>query len=115
MVVIDAPPTLAVSDTPIMAGQVDGVVLVVDTTHTRTRMLQVVLQSLERVQANVVGAILNKYRGSRFSYGYGYDYGAYYGYGSGYGYGESPNGTGPTGIRNRLKRIGRAMLPGSRR
>lgn len=108
MVILDAPPTLAVSDTQIMAGQVDGVLVIVDTSRTRTKMLENVFQSLTQVQANVIGAALNKYRSSRFSYGYGY--GTYYGYG---GYGEIENDMSQKGARRFLRRLRESVWPGA--
>jgi non-specific protein-tyrosine kinase len=58
MVLLDAPPVLAASDAPILATKADGVVLVVSAGRTRRDSVQVAKATLERVNANLVGAVL---------------------------------------------------------
>lgn len=60
IVLIDSPPLLAVSDALAVSSLVDGTVLVVQGRSTRAKELRVALDALERVDAHVVGAVLNK-------------------------------------------------------
>jgi len=58
MVLLDAPPVLAVSDAAILATKVDGVLLVVSAGQTRRDSVQVAKSKLEKVNANLLGAVL---------------------------------------------------------
>ena len=58
VVLLDAPPVLAVSDAVILATKVDGVLLVVSAGQTRRESVQVAKGKLEKVNANLVGAVL---------------------------------------------------------
>ncbi|MGI9146213.1 MAG: polysaccharide biosynthesis tyrosine autokinase [Chloroflexota bacterium] len=58
-VIFDAPPLLAVSDAAHLAGQMDGVVLVVDAKRTRQVDVTEATSMLHNVQANLLGAVLN--------------------------------------------------------
>jgi capsular exopolysaccharide synthesis family protein len=60
IVLIDSPPLLAVSDALAVSSLVDGTVLVVQGRTTRAKELRVALDALERVDAHIVGAVLNK-------------------------------------------------------
>lgn len=57
MVLLDAP-VLAVSDAAILATKADGVLLVVSAGQTRRESVQVAKTKLEKVNANLVGAVL---------------------------------------------------------
>ena len=85
IVLIDTPPILAVSDTSAVAGQADGIVLVV-TKGTPLRRLEDVRDRLEFVGTPLLGYIFNRSDPNDRSYGYKS------GYGYGYGYGSSPDG-----------------------
>lgn len=58
-VVIDAPPLIPVTDAAVLAQKVGGVVLVVGTGKIKTQDLQKSLSSLELVDANIMGVVLN--------------------------------------------------------
>jgi len=58
MLLIDAPPLMAVSDAAILASKVDGVVLVVSAGQTRRDSVQAAKAKLEKVNARLVGAVL---------------------------------------------------------
>ena len=58
MVLLDAPPVLAVSDAAILATKADGVLLVVSAGQTRRESVQMAKTKLEKVNANLVGAVL---------------------------------------------------------
>jgi non-specific protein-tyrosine kinase len=59
-VVIDSPPILPVSDPCILAGIVDGVLLVVDAGRTRGQQTTEALTRLEQAGARVLGAVVNR-------------------------------------------------------
>jgi len=64
-VLIDAPPTGVVSDALILAGQVDGTLLVLDVRKTRKRSLRESRRSLEAVGANLLGTVVNNAKDGR--------------------------------------------------
>jgi protein-tyrosine kinase len=75
IVLIDAPPVLAVTDSQIIASLCDGVIFVVHATKSKTHQVKKAKDQLERVRANVLGVVLNgKKRSSEralYSYYYG--------------------------------------------
>lgn len=77
-VVLDTPPVNAVTDAAVLATFSDGVVLVIESGRTSYGAVTHAKQTLERVGANVIGAVLNKMRPGRTGEGYGYEY--YYRY-----------------------------------
>jgi len=81
MVIIDSPPALMVSDSSIISGSVDGVVIVACAGRsTRTALLRT-LRNLRRHQAKILGVVLNMVntKSSEYYYAYGYYGGKYYG------------------------------------
>jgi non-specific protein-tyrosine kinase len=79
IVLVDSPPTLVVADSPILAAQLDGVILVVDAFGTRSSSLRAALNSLRATQVNIVGVVSNKVKRSRLAFGYpNYYYDTYY-------------------------------------
>jgi len=81
MVIIDSPPALMVSDSSIISGSVDGVVVVACAGRsTRTALLRT-LRNLRRHQAKILGVVLNMVntKSSEYYYAYGYYGGKYYG------------------------------------
>lgn len=72
-VVIDAPPLLPVTDASILAQMVGGVVMVVGTRKLGTRDFEEALRSLQFVQANLLGLVMNFLPSKgpdAYSYGY---------------------------------------------
>jgi capsular exopolysaccharide synthesis family protein len=59
-VLIDSPPTEAVSDPMIIAAQADAVLLVLDSEETSKRSLQRAMHDLKAVGANVLGTVINR-------------------------------------------------------
>ena len=59
LVLIDAPPVLAVADCLPLCRQVDGVILVIRFGSTRRRSLQRAKDQLQKVGAHVVGVVIN--------------------------------------------------------
>ncbi|SDO06102.1 CpsD/CapB family tyrosine-protein kinase [Alkalicoccus daliensis] len=58
-VIFDAPPVNAVTDPQIIAGLVDGTILVVRSGQTEEEHAQKAVESLRKVDANILGAVLN--------------------------------------------------------
>jgi non-specific protein-tyrosine kinase len=62
ILLFDAPPVLAVSDTALLASNLDGVLLVVSAGHTRRDHALRAKELLEKVRVRVVGAVLTNAR-----------------------------------------------------
>lgn len=60
LVLIDAPPTIAVTDAAVMAVKVDGIVLVIDSTSVRPEMAQKAKDLLVKASGHILGVILNR-------------------------------------------------------
>ncbi len=81
-IIIDSPPVLAVTDATIMAGLVDGVVLIAESGRTHRAGLMRTRAILENAGARILGVVLNKLdmrREGYYGYGYGYHYYSQYG------------------------------------
>lgn len=59
LILLDAPPVVAVSDAAVLASKVDGVVLVLNAGHTKRDLARRAKETLEKAHANIVGAVLN--------------------------------------------------------
>ncbi len=81
LLIIDSPPVLPVTDAAVLATEVDAVVLVALAGSTTQRDVRRSLETLARVDAPMVGAVLNgasehdSYVYYRYGYTYGYDHG----------------------------------------
>jgi capsular exopolysaccharide synthesis family protein len=77
-VLVDTPPAQVVSDPIVVAAQGDGVLLVLDSQRTSKRSVRQLIQSVEAVEARVLGTIMNNVRNSDSDtyhrYGYAYTY-----------------------------------------
>jgi Mrp family chromosome partitioning ATPase len=86
-IIFDTPPVLAVTDAVVLAGKVDGVVIVVKAGETHKNAILRAKELLESARAsNILGAVLNMVEHGKTS-GYYYYYRQYYGkkYGKYYG------------------------------
>ena len=72
VVLLDSPPALAVTDAPVLARQVDGVLLIVDTGATRRQAAASAQETLNKVGAKVLGVALNRLKPKGSSYYYYY-------------------------------------------
>ena len=72
---IDAPPVGVVSDATVISKNVDGVMYVVGANETDLSHVQIGIENLKKADANVLGAVLNKYEATQPNYAY---YGYYY-------------------------------------
>lgn len=70
LVLIDAPPVVAVSDASVMATKVDGVLLVLKAGQTKRDYARQAKETLEKVNAHVVGAVLNNVASDAVMQGY---------------------------------------------
>lgn len=83
-VIVDTAPLGQVIDCAIMAPVLDGIVIVVDTTHNSYKLERRVQNQLEKSGGKILGVVLNRvdfkdkngYYGKAYGYG-GYDYGGY--------------------------------------
>jgi polysaccharide biosynthesis transport protein len=64
-ILIDAPPLLAVADSLTLAQLADGVILVADAERTHRSAVQQTRQLLHRVNARMIGAVLNNFDASK--------------------------------------------------
>jgi non-specific protein-tyrosine kinase len=77
MLIVDSPPTMALSDAAVLSTQTDAVLLVLDASKTRQEVAKRALDSLTQVKARVAGVVLNRMptRGAgAYYYYYGYNY-----------------------------------------
>jgi capsular exopolysaccharide synthesis family protein len=70
MVLFDAPPIIAVTDAAVLASRVDGVLLVVKAGGTKRDHAQKAKALLEKVNAHLVGAVLNNVKMDTSYYSY---------------------------------------------
>jgi succinoglycan biosynthesis transport protein ExoP len=85
-VIIDAPPTLGIADSLIIAHVAAGTIMVVGSASTRRAVIRDSVKRLMSARARIVGVVLNKFDPKMAGYGYGY--GAGYGSYSYYAYGD---------------------------
>jgi receptor protein-tyrosine kinase len=71
-VIIDTPPVNAVTDASILAAAANATVVVVEQGRTTVPALKHAREMLDRVNAHIIGAVMNKVRASSGSYYYGY-------------------------------------------
>lgn len=81
LVLVDAPPALAISDPLEIASAVSGVLIVLEPGKANMGGVQRLLDALDLAGGTVVGVAFNKLDPRRMENGYGYGYG--YGYGRG--------------------------------
>jgi succinoglycan biosynthesis transport protein ExoP len=74
LVVIDTPPVLPVTDSQVIAGFVDGMVLVVEAGETRQTAVKRAAELLSQTRCRMLGAVLNKIDQSKKGFNYYYYY-----------------------------------------
>ncbi|MFQ9309626.1 MAG: CpsD/CapB family tyrosine-protein kinase [Paraclostridium sordellii] len=70
---IDAPPIGIITDAGIVSTYTDGTMLIVASKEVDIEMVKIAKSRLEKVNANILGIVLNKFEESNSSYGY-YNY-----------------------------------------
>lgn len=73
-VIVDTPPVNAVTDASVLAASASGTILVVEQRRTTVAALIRAKQTLDRVGAHTIGAVMNKLRASSGTYAYEYGY-----------------------------------------
>lgn len=76
LMILDTPPTLSAADVSILAPLVDGCLLVVEVNKTRRAALVQTVARLQKVNANVLGTVINRLKPGRandYHYTYYYD------------------------------------------
>jgi capsular exopolysaccharide synthesis family protein len=73
IVLIDTPPTLAVTDAAVLVPFVDGVLLVMKPGQTHLAAARQIVEQFRRLKANLLGVVLNNVDLHRSSYGYYYN------------------------------------------
>ncbi|MCE7979629.1 MAG: polysaccharide biosynthesis tyrosine autokinase [Caldilinea sp. CFX5] len=76
--VVDAPPLLAVTDAQVLANDVQGVLLVVNTEKTPRAMVARGAEAIQRANGRILGVVLNRLSSSARGYYYYYDSYSYY-------------------------------------
>ena len=105
VLILDSPPATALADAAVLATQTDGILLVLDAGNTRREAGQRAIEALERVQARVLGAVLNRLPASGGGYYYYYYYHARYHAGDD----NKPEGGAPTGRNLRWRELWQRM------
>lgn len=76
VIIIDSSPVMGIADAPLLSRFVDGVIFVVEANRASSLQASAALRRLSEINANVVGAIMTKYRalnaGDPFEYQYKY-------------------------------------------
>jgi len=78
ILLFDSPPALAVTDPVVLGREMDGVIIVIDAGTTREPALAHIVSEMQRVQAHIVGVVLNRFRRRSDSGYYYYYYNRYY-------------------------------------
>lgn len=81
IIIFDAPPVLAVTDSAILSQLAQGVLLVIDTSRTTRASVSRAVETLAHAKANLFGVVFNRMMRDARSYGYYYydSYDRYYG------------------------------------
>jgi capsular exopolysaccharide synthesis family protein len=92
-IILDSPPTSAVTDPAVLGNLSDGVVLVVKAGETTREAAMHARKQLVAAKARLFGVVVNAIDFSNPAYGYEYYYRNYYRYGYTYGNGPDPKAT----------------------
>ena len=71
-IILDTPPVQAVTDSQILSTKADGTILVVRAERTKKDSVQNAINLLKKVNANIIGTVLNGVEASRNKYYYYY-------------------------------------------
>ena len=79
IILIDSPPIVVVTDALVLANEVDGVIMVLNFGEVTRETAKQAKQLLEKVNANILGVVLNKIDMEKEGHYYPYNYYYYYG------------------------------------
>ena len=105
-IIIDSPPTLAVTDPVVLSTRADSVLLVSQAGSIRKNQLKAAVEQLREVKANLIGVVLNRVSGKTSGYFY-YNY-----YNTSYYQDEE---TGDSESRSKRRRKKRKLAAGERK
>ena len=71
-IVLDTPPVQAVTDSQVLAAKADGTIIVIKAEKTKKDSVQSAINLLKKVNANIIGTVLNGIDNSRSKYYYYY-------------------------------------------
>lgn len=74
LVLVDAPPLLALADAEVLSGTVDATIFVIEAGRNSSKNAKRAIDRLVRGGGNVIGAVLTKYNSTEQGYGYDYNY-----------------------------------------
>ncbi|MEM6460957.1 MAG: polysaccharide biosynthesis tyrosine autokinase [Pseudomonadota bacterium] len=74
IVVLDSPPVMGLSDSPILARMVEGTLLVVSADGVTRKSAQAAVKRLKTVGGHLFGAALSRFSANKFEYAYSYRY-----------------------------------------
>lgn len=80
LIIVDAPPVLAVTDATVLASKADGVILVIDLMLSDRNAAKQAVSSLRAVNARILGAVISGLEPARKRYGYRHYHDRYYYY-----------------------------------
>jgi len=75
VIIVDAPPVLAVADPILLAAHAEVAILIVSTNQTDRRALLRAIDALKQSGVTIAGTVLNRFDASAAYAGYGYGYG----------------------------------------
>lgn len=81
VIVIDSSPILGIADAPLLSRFVDAVLVVIEANDASVGSTRAAIRRLHDAKANVVGAVLTKFKSLQAGEDYNYQYG-YYTYGA---------------------------------
>lgn len=105
VVILDGPPVMGLADAPMVAGAVNGALLVIEAGKTGRSQASAAARRLEMANAHVLGVALTKFDAREASYGYGYAYEYDYSYGGSGSGGGSRTPTVLDNLRGQAKRF----------
>ena len=65
IVLLDAPPVLAVTDAAVLSGKVDGILLVVSAGKTKREQAKKAQAQLEKINARIIGVVVNNVKAEK--------------------------------------------------
>lgn len=71
IILLDSPPVLPVTDALIISKYTEGTIVVIALEETQKEALKKTIESLENVDANIIGTVVNKANVKKGHYGYG--------------------------------------------
>ena len=80
LIIMDAPPVLAVADASVLASKADGVIVAVDLTLSDRNAAKRAIGALRAVNARILGTVITGLEPTRKRYGYHHYYDRYYYY-----------------------------------